>query len=140
MDDAYMSRLLAEVKTIAIVGAKDAPGQPVTRVGKYLIQAGYDVIPVHPVRKNGWGLTAYMSLADVPQRVDMVNVFRAPQYCLEHAREALALSPLPKVFWMQLGISNADAAKLLAEHGVAVVEDACLMVDHARLFGPQPLF
>ncbi len=134
MDSENLRRLLIDVKTIAVVGAKDAPGQAVDRVGRYLIKAGYDIIPVHPVRKNVWGLTTYASLADIPRQVDMVNVFRAPQYCLEHARETLALSPLPKAFWMQLGIRNEEAAKLLAEHGISVVEDACLMVDHAQLF------
>ena len=134
MDKERLRRLLKDVGTIAVLGAKDAQGQPVDNVGRYLIRAGYDVIPVHPVRKNVWGLTTYASLADIPRPVDMVNVFRAPQYCLGHAREAIALSPPPKVFWMQLGIRSEEAAKLLAEHGILVVEDACLMVDHARIF------
>ena len=134
MDNENLRRLLGDIRTIAVLGAKDAPGQAVDRVGRYLIKVGYDIIPVHPVRKNVWGLTTYASLADIPRPVDMVNVFRAPQYCLEHAREALAMSRPPKVFWMQLGIRNDDAAKLLAERGVIVVEDACLMVDHARVF------
>ena len=103
-------------------------------MGRYLIKAGYDVIPVHPVRKNVWGLTTYASLADIPRPVDLVDVFRAPQYCPDHAREALAMSPRPKVFWMQLGIRSEEAVALLAEQGVIVVEDACLMVDHARVF------
>lgn len=134
MDNENLRQLLAETRVIAVVGAKDAPGQAVDRVGRYLIKAGYDVIPVHPVRKNVWGLTTYASLADIPRPVDMVDVFRAPQYCPDHAREALAMSPRPKVFWMQLSIRSEEAAALLAEQGVIVVEDACLMVDHARLF------
>lgn len=134
MDTENLRRLLTETRVIAVVGAKDAPGQAVDRVGRYLIKAGYDVIPVHPVRKNVWGLTTYASLADIPRPVDMVDVFRAPQYCPDHAREALAMSPRPKVFWMQLGIRSEEAAALLAEQGVIVVEDACLMVDHARVF------
>ena len=134
MDTESLRRLLTEVRVIAVVGAKDAPGQAVDRVGRYLIKAGYDVIPVHPVRKNVWGLVTYASLADIPRPVDMVNVFRAPQYCPGHACEALAMSPRPKAFWMQLGIRSREASDLLAEQGVIVVEDACLMVDHARLF------
>ena len=134
MDTESLRRLLTEVRVIAVVGAKDAPGQAVDRVGRYLIKAGYDVIPVHPVRKNVWGLTTYASLADIPRPVDLVDVFRAPQYCPDHAREALAMSPRPKAFWMQLGIRSEEAAALLAEQGVIVVEDACLMVDHARVF------
>lgn len=134
MDTESLRRLLTETRVIAVVGAKDAPGQAVDRVGRYLIKAGYDVIPVHPVRKNVWGLTTYASLADIPRPVDLVDVFRAPQYCPDHAREVLAMSPRPKVFWMQLGISSREASDLLAEQGVIVVEDACLMVDHARVF------
>ena len=134
MDNANLRRLLGDIRTIAIIGAKDAQGQAVDRVGRYLIKVGYDVIPVHPVRKNVWGLTTYASLADIPRPVDLVDVFRAPQYCPDHAREALAMSPRPKVFWMQLGIRSQEAAALLAEQGVIVVEDACLMVDHARVF------
>ena len=134
MDTESLRRLLTEVRVIAVVGAKDAPGQAVDRVGRYLIKAGYDVIPVHPVRKNVWGLTTYASLADIPRPVDLVDVFRAPQSCPDPAREALAMSPRPKAFWMQLGIRSREASDLLAEQGVIVVEDACLMVDHARLF------
>ena len=134
MDTENLRRLLTETRVIAVVGAKDAPGQAVDRVGRYLIKAGYDVIPVHPVRKNVWGLTTYASLADIPRPVDLVDVFRAPQYCPDHAREALAMSPRPKVFWMQLGIRSEEAVALLAEQGVIVVEDACLMVEHARVF------
>ena len=132
MDDERMGRLLGKVRTIAILGAKDTQGQAVDRVGRYLINAGYDIIPVHPARKNVWGLTTYPSLTEVPRPVDMIDVFRASEFCLGHARETLSMSPTPKIFWMQLGIRNNDAAKLLAEHGVVVIEDACLLVEHTR--------
>jgi predicted CoA-binding protein len=90
---------------------------------------------VHPKRKSVWGLPAFAGLAEVSVPVDLVDVFRAPEYCAEHAREALKLSPPPRLFWMQLGITNAEAVSLLAEQGIPVVEDACLMVEHARIFG-----
>ncbi len=135
MNRTIVRGILESARSIAIVGAKDTPGQPVDRVGRYLIQAGYSIIPVHPKRKSVWGLSTFVSLAEVPVPVDIVNVFRAPDYCLGHAREALSLSPRPLLFWMQLGIASAGAAALLAEQGVAVVEDACLMVEHARMFG-----
>ena len=133
LSDDALRRLFAEVKTIAIVGAKDKEGQPVDRVGRYLIQAGYQVIPVHPIRKEVWGLPTYPTLADVPCPIDLVNVFRAAQYCPEHAKEATALSPLPRLFWMQLGIVSADAAAIAGKAGMAVVEDLCIMVEHQRL-------
>ena len=127
--------ILSESKTIAIIGAKDKPGQPVDRVGRYLIAAGYTVIPVHPKRENVWGLPTHTSLSEVPGRVDIVDVFRAPEFCLDHAREAVALAEKPRLFWMQAGIENAEARALLAEHGVPVVENACLMVEHLAMFG-----
>lgn len=138
MNDNDVRDLLAKARTIAVLGAKDKPGQAVDSVGRYLIRAGYEVIPVHPVRKDVWGLTTYATLADIPVPVDVVDVFRAPEYCAGHAREALALTPLPSLFWMQLGISNAEARDLMQQKNVAVIEDACLMVVHARLFGAAP--
>jgi hypothetical protein len=135
MDKEKLRGILETVRTIAVIGAKDVPGQPVDRVGRYLIRVGYTVIPVHPKRKSVWGLPAFAGLTDIPVPVDLVNVFRAPEYCAEHAREALKLSPLPQLFWMQLGIVNAEAVSLLAEQGVSVVEDACIMVEHAKMFG-----
>lgn len=133
--DTELAALLGQVKTIAIVGAKDKPGQPVDRVGRYLMDAGFTVIPVHPKRTSVWGLAAYPTLADVPHPVDLVDLFRAPEYCPDHARETLALAERPRGFWMQSGIISAEARSLLRGTGMVVVEDRCLMVDHARLLG-----
>ena len=135
MEEKELRRLLDAARTIAVIGAKDKAGQPVDRVGRYLIAVGYEVIPVHPKRKEVWGRQAYEKLSDIPVPVDVIDVFRAPEYCAGHAREALALNPLPGLFWMQLGICNAEAGALLAQGGVPVVENACLMVEHLRLFG-----
>lgn len=134
LSDARMHTLLSEAHTIAIIGAKDKPNQPVDRVGRYLLEVGYQVIPVHPVRKNVWGIEAYPSLADVPCPVDIVNVFRAPQYCADHAREAAALPSHPKLFWLQLGIVSREAASIAGDAGMAFAEDLCIMVEHQRLF------
>jgi len=131
--DTELAALLRQVKTIAIVGAKDKPGQPVDRVGRYLIDAGFTVIPVHPKRPTVWGLAAYPTLADVPCSIDLVDLFRAAEACPEHAREALALAKRPQAFWMQSGIISAEAREILSVSGVFVVEDRCLMVDHAQL-------
>ena len=135
LSDTRLRTLLAEAKTIAIVGAKDKPGQPVDGVGRYLIAAGYTVIPVHPVRKEIWGITTYSSLADIPFPIDIIDVFRAPAFCPAHAQEAAALPSTPNLFWMQLGIRSAEARKLAAKAGMAVIEDACIMVEHKRLLG-----
>ena len=125
LSDGRMREFLTQARTIAVVGAKDKEGQPVDRVGKYLIQAGYQVIPVHPIRKDVWGLQTYPSLAEVP----------FPQYCPDHARETVALSPLPQLFWMQQGIVSPEAASIAGKAGIPVVEDLCIMVEHKRLLG-----
>jgi uncharacterized protein len=134
--DTELAALLRQVKTIAIVGAKDKPGQPVDGVGRYLMEAGFTVIPVHPKRTTVWGVYAYASLAQVPVPVDLVDLFRAAEACPEHAREVLALAHKPKCFWMQSGIVSLEAMAILKNSGVAVVQDRCLMVDHAQLIGP----
>lgn len=123
--------VLQRSRSIAIVGAKDKAGQPVDRVGRYLLDKGYTIFPVHPVRKTVWGLTAYPDLASLPQPVDIIDLFRAPQYCPAHAQEVLALPWKPLCFWMQEGIRSAEARALLEPEQILVVEDLCLMVEHA---------
>ncbi len=138
MSDERMRAALAGAKTIAIVGAKDKPGQAVDDVGRYLIAAGYTVIPVHPVRKNVWGLKTYASLGDIQEPVDIVDVFRAPEFCPGHALEAANMSPRPKLFWMQLGIRSAEASRIAEQAGMQVVDDKCLKIEHRRVLG-RPL-
>lgn len=133
--DAQLKHLFEENSVIAIVGAKDKPGSPVEHVGRYLIEQGYDVLPVHPARKDVWGLPTYKTLQDLPKVPDIVCFFRTSDACAEHAREILALSWRPKVFWMQEGISSKEAGELMAKEGVIVVEDACIEVEHKRVFG-----
>ncbi|GAB6060543.1 CoA-binding protein [Desulfonatronum parangueonense] len=130
---AELAPRLAQVKTIAVLGAKDVSGRPVDRVGRYLIGRGFKVFPVHPVRRDVWGLPTYSRLSDIPDPIDLVDVFRAPQFCAEHAREVLELDPLPAIFWMQSGISNAEARNMLQAAGVFVVENLCLMIEHQQL-------
>ncbi|OIQ51720.1 hypothetical protein BerOc1_00177 [Pseudodesulfovibrio hydrargyri] len=129
IDMKELAPLLREVKTIAVVGAADKPGRPVDMVGRALIDMGFTVIPVHPKRTGVWGLTTYPALGDIPVAVDLVDVFRAPQFCPDHAREALAMDPLPKIFWMQSGITSPEARELLASSGITVVEDRCTKVE-----------
>ena len=136
MKDQEVRKLLQQVKTIAVVGAKDRPGSAVDMVGRYLMAAGYRVIPVHPMRENVWGVPTYKSITDIPEQVDLVDVFRAPEFCLAHAQEALLMKHKPQAFWMQLGISNSAARLLLEPQGIQVVEDACIKVEYARLCDP----
>lgn len=139
MTDSEIRKLLAEIKTVAIIGAKDKPGQPVDRVGRYLLAAGYTVLPVHPARKEVWGLAARPTMNDLPEGPEAVVLFRAPEYCAGHAREALRLRPLPRVFWMQEGISSPEAEALLAPAGVSVLSNVCILKEHERLLAGRPL-
>jgi hypothetical protein len=129
IDMKELAPLLREVKTIAVVGAVDKPGRPVNMVGRALIDMGFTVIPVHPKRTGVWGLDTYPSLGDIPVAVDLVDVFRAPQFCPDHAREVLDMDPLPKIFWMQSGITSPEARKILADSEITVVEDRCTKVE-----------
>lgn len=133
--ETILADLLSPGKTIAVVGAKDRPGTAVDMVGRYLIEAGFRVVPVHPVRASVWGLPARKTLAEVDGPIDIVNLFRAAPSCPGHAAEVLALTHRPACFWMQSGIRSAEARDLLAPQGVMVVEDRCIMVEHRRLWG-----
>lgn len=124
---------LAGKGAIAVVGASDAPRRPVDQIGRYLIDKGFTVIPVHPKRKNVWGLETYPSLTDVPEPVEIVNLFRASEYCPDHARETLQMPALPKIFWMQQGIFSPEARSILEPQGVMVLEDSCIMVVHGSM-------
>ncbi len=137
MFDSDLRKLLIRAQRIAIIGAKDNPGAPVEHVGRYLLNAGYEVMPVHPVRRQAWGLAAAHSIAELPERgfqPDIVCLFRAQQYCEGHAREVLALPQKPLLFWMQEGIRSPEAGALMAKAGVAVVEDRCLETVHRHFF------
>ena len=134
MSEAILRSLLQGVRCIAVLGAKDVPGQPVDTVGRYLIASGFTVFPVHQVRQNIWGLATYRTLADIPSPIDLVNVFRAGVHCPAHARECLDLLALPRVFWMQSGIMSPEVQEVLAGTEIHVVENLCLMVEHKRIF------
>ncbi|WP_028575148.1 CoA-binding protein [Desulfonatronovibrio hydrogenovorans] len=135
--DQDLKNLFQKARTIAVVGAKDKAGQPVDMVGRYLIAAGYQVVPVHPVRQNVWGLETWKSILDIPFAVDIVDLFRAARYCPEHAREVMALSCRPSAFWMQSGIRSLEAEIILKKAQVLVVQDMCIKTQHLRLMGSQ---
>jgi predicted CoA-binding protein len=135
ISDTELAALLREVKTIAVVGANDKPGRPVDMVGRYLLDAGFTVIPVHPKRETVWGLKAFQKLEDIPTPVDVVDLFRAAEACPEHARETLRMARPPRCFWMQSGIISAEAVEILKDSGILVVQDRCLKVEHQMLGG-----
>ncbi len=131
--NTQLKEIFQNCKTIAIVGAKDKENTPVDNVGKYLIANGYQIIPIHPVRKSAWGIECHKSLLDLKEAPDVVCLFRASEACAEHAREILSTNWLPKVFWMQLGIISEEAGLLMADADVTVVQDACMKIEHQRL-------
>jgi uncharacterized protein len=128
--------LLAETKTIAVLGIKTEAqsGQPAFYVPSYMQSAGFRIIPVpvyYPEVTEILGEKVYRKLNDIPDAVDMVNVFRRPQDIPPHLDDLLAKKP--KSVWLQMGISHDAVAQKLAEAGIKVVQDRCLMVDHRRL-------
>ena len=133
--DAQLRQLLENVRTIAVVGIKSGEGDDAYQVPRYMQQHGYRILPVSPKLARVLDEPAKATLADVGEHVDLVNVFRAPPHVPAHVDEVLGLSPLPRAVWLQLGIRHDAAAARLAQEGVKVVQDRCLMVEHRRLLG-----
>lgn len=136
-DDALIERILAQTRVIAMVGASANTVRPSSFVMKYLIGKGYVVHPVNPGHSGGTieGRTVYARLADVPEPVDMVDVFRAAEAVPGIVAEALALAPLPKVIWLQLGVRNDVAAATAEAAGLTVIQDRCPKIEYGRLSG-----
>jgi predicted CoA-binding protein len=133
----YIRSILQSVKTIALVGASQNPARPSWIVTKYLLERGYDVIPVNPglAGEELLGKRVYGSLKDIPHPIDMVEIFRNSQAAGPITDEALALNPLPKVIWMQLSVRNDDAAAKAEAKGIKVVMDRCPKIEFGRLSG-----
>jgi hypothetical protein len=133
--DGYIRGILNTVKTIAMVGVSANTSRPSYFAFKYLLERGYRMIPVNPglAGPELLGRRVYGKLAEIPGPVDMVDIFRAPQYAVAIVREALALQPRPQVIWMQLGIRNDEAAKLAEENGLGVVMNRCPKIEYGRL-------
>jgi predicted CoA-binding protein len=134
-DDAGLARILRETKTVAVLGAKAGAGEAAFYVPAYLAARGYRIFPVNPVLagRTLLGAPVVATVADLPEPVDCIEVFRRPEYLPGHAAEILALPWRPKVVWFQLGIENAAAAERLANAGIDVVQNRCMMPEHQRL-------
>ena len=133
--DSYIRGILNTVKTIAMVGFSPNESRPSYFVFKYLIERGYRVIPINPghAGKEILGQKVYAKLSDVPEPIDMVDIFRASQFVMPIVEEALKLSPKPQVIWMQLTIRNDAAAKLAEDAGLKVVMNRCPKIEYGRL-------
>jgi uncharacterized protein len=132
-DDELVKELLSQSHSIAVVGMKPDTYKPSYYVPKYMLDHGYEIIPVNPGVSEIEQLKCYPDLASLPHPADIVQVFRRSADVLPHAQEALAVKP--RAFWMQSGIINEAAAELLAKAGIKVVMDRCMYVDHMKFFG-----
>jgi hypothetical protein len=134
-DDSYIRGILNTVKTIAMVGASEKENRPSYFAFKYLLERGYKMIPVNPghAGHDMLGQRIYARLADIPEPVDMIDIFRGSQYALAIAQEALALKTRPQVIWMQLGVRNDEAAALAEANGMKVVMNRCPKIEYGRL-------
>jgi predicted CoA-binding protein len=130
--DATLRQIL-EYDTVAVVGCSTTPGKAAHDIPKYLVDHGYDVIPVNPFADEIFGRTAYDSLTDVPDEIDIVDVFRPSEEVPGILDEVLDRADV-KALWLQLDIRDEDAAKRAREAGIEVVQDRCLKVEHQRLY------
>ena len=132
-DPLTIQRVLHSARTIAIVGLSANPLRPSNFVGFYLKRHGYRAIPVNPRETEILGEVSYPSLSDVPDPVDVVNVFRAPDALPAIAREAVAINA--GALWCQFGVINEEGARFAEEGGLDVIVDRCLKIEHARYMG-----
>jgi uncharacterized protein len=134
LDDAGIRALLHSGPRIAVVGASANPGRPSHGVLVALARAGYDVVPVNPRETVIAGLRCHPTVIDAVRDtgpVDIVDVFRRPEDCAAHAREAVAVGA--RCLWLQLGIASAEAGRIAHEGGLSVVMDRCTLIEHHRL-------
>ncbi|MCO6410142.1 CoA-binding protein [Hoeflea alexandrii] len=136
-ENAYISGILQSVKTIAVVGASANDVRPSFFVMKYMLDKGYSVVPVNPGQagKPILGQMTYARLSDIPEPIDMVDVFRASDSVPGIVDETLSLGPLPKVIWMQLTVRHDEAAARAEAAGLKVVMNRCPKIEYARLSG-----
>ena len=133
MDDETLRRLLTSARTIAVIGHSDKPWRDSYRIGAYLRAVGYRVYPVNPHVQEVLGLQAYPNLAAVPEAIDIVDVFRAPEHLPQIVVETLAVGA--KALWTQYGVVNGKALAHSRKAGLTTVADRCIKVEHQRLLG-----
>lgn len=134
-NDELIPEMLKNTETIAVIGFKDNESRPAFRVPYYMLKQGYKIYPVNPglSGKTLLGSVTYERVNDIKDKIDMVNIFRRPESLVTHAEEILKMNPLPKYVWFQLGIYNDEAAKMLEDKGIKVIQSRCIMVEHANL-------
>ncbi len=136
-NDREMTEILLSAKTIASVGLSSNPQKESYGIALYLKEQGYRVIPVNPTTPEVFGEKSYPDLESVPEKIDVVQVFRKPEDVPPVVDDAIKVGA--KVVWMQEGIVNEEAAQKAHDAGLQVVMDACMRATHRRLIGAQPL-
>jgi predicted CoA-binding protein len=133
--DSYIRGILNTVKTIAMVGISPKDNRPSYFAFKYLMERGYDMIPVNPGQagKEILGRKVFARLSDIPDPIDMIDIFRASQHVVPIVEEAITLKPRPQVIWMQLSVRNDEAARLAEAAGMKVVMNRCPKIEYGRL-------
>lgn len=132
-DIPTLRRILGQTRTVAVVGLSADWFRPSYFAAKYMQEHGYRIIPVNPKYPEILGETCYKSLAEIPDKVDMVDCFRKSGDILPIAQQAIAIGA--RVLWQQLGVENLDADALVRAAGLDSVMDRCVKIEHARLFG-----
>ncbi len=134
--DGYSDSEIREImslKNVVVVGFSKNPGKDAHQIPKYLINAGYNVIPVNPTVNEILGKKSYKNLQEIPSDIDIVDIFRPSEDVPAIVKDAIARGV--KVVWMQLGISNKEGEKDALEKGIKVVYNRCVMREHRKLFG-----
>lgn len=133
--DEALGNVLETARTVAVLGAHPDPGKPAHFVPRYLAENGYRIVPINPgyTDRQLFGETPRAELTDLEEEIDIVDVFRRSEHLPAHADEILAMRPLPKVVWLQQGIRHDEVARELAEAGIDVVQDACMLAMHKKL-------
>ncbi len=131
--DDVKRKVLNDCKTVAIVGLSDNPQRASHRIGKYLKENGYKIVPVNPGLSEVLGEKAYPDLASIPFEVDLVDVFRRQEDIDSVIEDAIQINP--KAIWLQLGLTCPGDKGKVTETGTDLVEDCCVMVEHRRLMG-----
>ena len=130
-DDATLTRILKETKTIAVVGASAKSWRDSNSISEFLLHRGYNVIPVNPNYEEVLGKKCYPTLQSVPGRIDLVDVFRNPDGVEEIVESAIEIKA--RSIWLQLGVVHPGAAQKAEQAGLTVVMDRCIAVDYRRL-------
>ncbi|MCB9493816.1 MAG: CoA-binding protein [Desulfobacteraceae bacterium] len=130
-DNNEIRDILENSKKIAVLGISSKKDRDSYIVSRYLMENGYEIIPVRPGGGEILGLEVHENLDSVDEKIDILDVFRSSDHVPGHVDEALRLKP--KVFWMQLGVENQAAAEILTENGIDVIMDRCIKIEHKRL-------